>query len=59
MKEEIDMITFAIILIILLMLAVATLLVILAGGAGFVLALVDLIVCAGIIWLIVQLFRRR
>lgn len=53
------MITFTIILIALLSLAVAAALVIFAGGAGFVLAFGDLIVCAGVIWLIVRLFKRR
>ena len=53
------MITFTVILITLLSLAIAAALVILAGGAGFILALGDLAVCAGIIWLIVRLFRRR
>ena len=53
------MITFTIILIALLSLAIAVALVILAGGVGVVLAFGDLIICAGIIWLIVKLFRRR
>jgi hypothetical protein len=53
------MITLTIILITLLSLIIATMLVILAGGAGFVLAMSDLIVCAGIIYLIVWLFKRK
>ena len=53
------MITFMIILVALLSLIIAATLVICAGGAGFILAFGDLIVCAGIIWLIVRLFRRR
>ena len=59
MKEEHNMITFAIILITLLALAIAAALVILAGGAGVILAFGDLIICGGIIWLLVKLFRRR
>lgn len=53
------MITFTVILVALLSLVIAAALVILAGGAGVILAFGDLIVCAGIIWLIVRLFRRR
>ena len=53
------MITFTVVLIALLSLAIAAALVIFAGGAGFILAFGDLIVCAGIIWLIIRLFRRR
>ena len=59
MKEELDMISFLIILVALLSLVLAAALVLFAGGAGFILAFGDLIVCAGIIWLIVRLFRRR
>jgi hypothetical protein len=59
MKEETNMITFTVILIALLSLVIAAALVILAGGAGVILAFGDLIVCAGIIWLIVRLIRRR
>ena len=53
------MITFTIILIALLSLIIAAVLTILAGGAGFILAMSDLIVCAGIIYLIVRLFKRK
>lgn len=53
------MITFAILLVVLLSLAIAAALVILAGGAGVVLAFGDLIICGGIIWLLVKLFKRR
>ena len=53
------MITLMVILITLLSLAAAAALIILAGGAGFVLAFGDLIVCTGIIYLIVRLFKRR
>ena len=53
------MITFTIILITLLSLIIAAALIVLAGGAGFILAMGDLIVCAGIIYLIVRLFRRK
>jgi hypothetical protein len=59
MKEETNMITFTVILIALLALIIAAALVVLAGGAGVILAFGDLIVCAGIIWLIIRLFRRR
>lgn len=53
------MITFTIILIVLLALGIAAALVLLAGGAGVILAFGDLFVCAGIIWLIIRIFRRR
>jgi hypothetical protein len=53
------MITFAVLLITLLSLIIATALVILAGGAGIIFALGDVIVCGVIIWLIVRLFRRK
>lgn len=53
------MITFTILLVTLLSLAIAVALVVLAGGAGLVLAFGDLIVCGLFIWLIVRLFRRR
>ena len=59
MKEECKMITFAIILITLLALVAAAALIVLAGGAGVILAFGDLIVCGGIIWLLVKLFKRR
>ena len=53
------MITFTIILITLLSLVAAAALIVLAGGAGVILAFGDLIVCGGIIWLLVKLFKRR
>ena len=52
------MITFFILLITVVSLLIATALVILAGGAGIILALSDLIVCGLIIWAIIRLFRR-
>lgn len=53
------MVTFTVLTIVLLSLVIATALVILAGGAGVILALGDFIVCGLIIWLIIKLFRRR
>ena len=53
------MITFTMLLITLLALIIATALIIIAGGAGVILALGDLIVCGAIIWLIVRIFRRK
>ena len=53
------MITFIVLVVTLLTLAIAAALVILAGGAGLVLALGDVIVCGLIIWAIVRLFMRR
>lgn len=53
------MITFAILLITLLVLAVIIAFCIVAGGAGIILILGDLIVCGAIIWLIIRLFRRK
>lgn len=53
------MITFTIVLIALLSLVTAVALVVLAGGAGVVLAFGDLIVCGLIIGLLVRLFRGR
>ena len=53
------MITLSVILITLLSLAIAAALVVLAGGAGIILAFGDLIICALVIWLLVKLFRRR
>ena len=53
------MITFIILLIAALTIAIATTLVILAGGAGVIIAFGDLIVCGLILWAIVRLFRRR
>lgn len=52
------MITFSIVVIALLTLVIATALIVLAGGAGFVLAFGDVIICGLIIWLLVKLFRR-
>ena len=53
------MIMFTILLITLLALAITSALCIVAGGAGLLLVFGDLIICVGIIWLIVRLFRRR
>lgn len=53
------MITFTILAVVLLSLVIATALIILAGGAGVILAFGDLLVCGLIIWLLVKLFRRR
>lgn len=53
------MITLAIILIALLAVAIAAALIVLAGGAGFVLAFGDLIVFGLIVWIIIRLFKRR
>lgn len=53
------MITFLVLLTIVVCIAIAAALIIIAGGAGFVLAFGDLIVCGLIIWLIVRLFGRR
>lgn len=53
------MVTFAILLVILFTLVIAAALAVLAGGAGIVLAFGDLIICGGIIWLLVKLFKRR
>ena len=53
------MITFTIVLITLLSLGFAAALIVLAGGAGVVLAFGDLIICSLIIWMLVKLFRRR
>ena len=53
------MITFTILLITLLVLGIVTALVVLAGGAGIILAFGDLIVCGLFLWLIIRLFRRR
>ena len=52
------MITFTIILVALLTLLIATALIILAGGAGLIVAFADVIVFGLIIWLIVHLIRR-
>lgn len=53
------MITFTILLVTLLSLIIATALIILAGGAGIIVAFGDVIVCGLIIFVIVQLFKRR
>jgi hypothetical protein len=53
------MITLAVILVTLLSLVIAAALIVLAGGAGVILAFGDLIVCALIIGLVVRLFKRR
>lgn len=52
------MVTFAVILITILSLIIAAALIIIAGGAGFILAFADLIVCGLIIVFIVRLIRR-
>jgi len=53
------MLTFTVVSVTVLSLLIAAALIVLAGGAGVVLAFSDLIVCALIIWLLVKLFRRR
>lgn len=53
------MITFTFILVALLTLIIATALIILAGGAGIIVAFGDVIVCGLIIFTIVRLFMRR
>lgn len=53
------MITFIILVVTVLSLLIAAGLVILAGGAGFILAFADLIVCGLIIYFIIRLFRRK
>lgn len=53
------MITFIILLVTLLTLALVATLVVLAGGAGILVAFGDVIVCGLIIYLLVKLFRRR
>lgn len=53
------MITFTVLLITLLAFLIISAICIIAGGAGIVLLLGDLIVCGAIIWLIVSLFRRK
>ena len=53
------MITFTILLITLLALIIATALIILAGGAGIIVAFGDVIICGLIIFTIVRLFVRR
>ena len=53
------MITFALLLISLLVIMIITAICIIAGGAGIILILGDLIVCGALIWLIVRLIRRK
>ena len=53
------MITFIILLVTILSLLAAGAIIVLAGGAGFILAFADLIVCGLIIGLVIRLFRRR
>ena len=53
------MITFTILLVTLLSLIIATALIILAGGAGLIVALGDVIVCGLILYVIIRLFVRR
>lgn len=53
------MITFTILLVALLSLIIATALIILAGGAGIIVAFGDVIVCGLIIFTIIRLFMRR
>ena len=53
------MITFSVLLIALLTVAIVAALVILAGGAGLLLTVGDLIVCVLIIVGLIKLFRRK
>lgn len=53
------MITFLVLLVTIVSLLIAAALIILAGGAGFIIAFADVIVCGLIIGLIIRLFRRR
>lgn len=53
------MVTFLALLVTIVTLLIAGALIILAGGAGFILAFADVIVCGLIIGLIIKLFRRR
>lgn len=53
------MITFTILLITLLAFLIISAICIIAGGAGIILLLGDLIICGAIIWLIIRLFRRK
>lgn len=53
------MITFLVLLVTIVSLLIAAALIVLAGGAGFILAFADVIVCGLIIGLIIKLFRRR
>ncbi len=53
------MITFTVLLVTILSLLIAGALIILAGGAGFIVAFADVIVCGLIIGFIIRLFRRK
>ena len=53
------MVTFLVLLVTIVSLLIAAALIVLAGGAGFILAFGDVIVCGLIIGLIIKLFRRR
>lgn len=53
------MITFTVLLVTLVSLVIAAALIILAGGAGFIVAFADVIVCGLIIGFIIRLFRRK
>ena len=53
------MITFLALLITLIALAIISTLIVLAGGAGIILAFGDVIVCVMIVGLIIRLFTRR
>lgn len=53
------MITFSILLITLLAVAIVTAVIAVAFGAGFIAVFGDLVICLGIIWLLIKLFRRR
>ena len=53
------MITFMALLITLIALAIISTLIVLAGGAGIILAFGDVIVCVMIVGLIIRLFTRR
>lgn len=56
--EEQTMITLFVLVVTILSLIIAAALIVLAGGAGLILALGDLIVCGLIIWAVIRLFRR-
>ena len=53
------MVTFLVLLTTIVSLLIAAALIVLVGGAGFILAFADVIVCGLIIALIVRLFIRR
>ncbi len=59
MKEELTMLTLAIIAIALISLVIAAVLAVVLGGAGIILVFGDLLVCALIIGLIVRAIIRR